>query len=121
MKFTLNWLKDHLDTEASLEEITTRLTMLGLEVEEVLDRSAEFSAFKSALVVDAKPHPDADRLQVCSVDTGTEKLQVVCGAPNARVGLKGVFAPAGTFIPGLGIELKKAKGFFEATASKWGL
>ena len=109
MKFTLAWLKDHLDTEASLEEITTRLTMLGLEVEEVLDRSAEFSAFKSALVVDAKPHPDADRLQVCRVDTGTEKLQVVCGAPNARVGLKGVFAPAGAFIPGLGIELKKAK------------
>jgi len=109
MKFTLSWLRDHLDTDASLEEITDRLTMLGLEVEEVVDRSAEFAAFKSALVVEAKPHPDADRLQVCTVDTGTEKLQVVCGAPNARAGLKGVFAPSGAFIPGLGIELKKAK------------
>jgi phenylalanyl-tRNA synthetase beta chain len=109
MKFTLSWLKDHLDTDASLEEITDRLTMLGLEVEEVVDRAAGFAAFKAALVVEAKPHPDADRLQVCTVDTGTEKLQVVCGAPNARTGLKVVFAPSGAFIPGLGIELKKAK------------
>ena len=109
MKFTLSWLKDHLETDASLEEITDRLTMLGLEVEEVVDRAAAFAAFKSALVVEAKPHPDADRLQVCTVDTGTGKLQVVCGASNARTGLKGVFAPLGAFIPGLSIELKKAK------------
>ena len=88
MKFTLSWLKDHLETDASLEEITDRLTMLGLEVEEVVDRAAAFAAFKSALVVEAKPHPDADRLQVCTVDTGTGKLQVVCGASNARTGLK---------------------------------
>ncbi|MBL23416.1 MAG: phenylalanine--tRNA ligase subunit beta [Rhodospirillaceae bacterium] len=109
MKFTLSWLKDHLETDASLEEITERLTMLGLEVEEVVDRSADFAAFKSARVVEAKPHPDADRLQVCIVDTGEAEIQVVCGAPNARTGLKGVFAPEGAFIPGLGIELKKAK------------
>lgn len=109
MKFTLAWLKDHLETEASLDEITERLTMLGLEVEEVVDRAAEFAAFKSARVVEARPHPDADRLQVCIVDTGEAELQVVCGAPNARTGLKGVFAPEGAYIPGLGLELKKTK------------
>jgi phenylalanyl-tRNA synthetase beta chain len=109
MKFTLAWLKDHLDTDASLDEITERLTMLGLEVEEVVDRAADLAPFKAAYVVEAKPHPDADRLQVCTVDTGEEKIQVVCGAPNARTGMTGVFAPAGTYIPGLDVTLKKAK------------
>jgi len=109
MKFTLSWLKDHLETEASLAEITDWLTMLGLEVEEVHDPSADFAAFRCALVTEAKPHPDADRLQVCTVDTGEETLQVVCGAPNARAGLKGVFAPSGVTVPGTGLLLKKAK------------
>jgi len=109
MKFTLSWLKDHLDTEASLDEITDRLTTLGLEVEDVVNPAAALSAFKSAYVVEAKPHPDADRLQVCIVDTGEEQLQVVCGAPNARTGLKGVFAPSGAYIPGSGIVLKPSK------------
>ncbi|MBU0799956.1 MAG: phenylalanine--tRNA ligase subunit beta, partial [Alphaproteobacteria bacterium] len=107
MKFTLGWLKDHLDTNATLEEIATALTALGLEVEGVQDRAATFAAFKVAHVVSAEKHPDADRLRVCVVDTGSEKLQVVCGAPNARAGMKAVFAPAGSFIPGTGITLKK--------------
>jgi phenylalanyl-tRNA synthetase beta chain len=109
MKFTLSWLKDHLETEASLAEITDWLTMLGLEVEEVHDPSADFADFRCAVVTEAKPHPDADRLQVCMVDTGSETVQVVCGAPNARAGLKGVFAPSGVTVPGTGLHLKKTK------------
>jgi len=107
MKFTLSWLKDHLDTDASLEEITNKLTDLGLEVEAVEDRAAAFAPFRVAHVEKAEKHPDADRLRVCIVDTGKEKLQVVCGAPNARAGMKGVFAPAGSFVPGTGMTLKK--------------
>jgi phenylalanyl-tRNA synthetase beta chain len=107
MKFTLGWLKQHLDTTATLDDIAVALTALGLEVEGVQDRAATFAPFKVAHVVSAEKHPDADRLRVCIVDTGTEKLQVVCGAPNARAGMKGVFAPAGSFIPGTGITLKK--------------
>lgn len=107
MKFTLSWLKDHLDTDASLNEITDALTALGLELEDVHDPAKDLDAFTVAYVVEAKQHPNADRLQVCIVDTGTEKIQVVCGAPNARTGMKGVFAPAGTHIPGTGVDLKK--------------
>lgn len=107
MKFTLSWLKDHLDTEASLGEITDRLTMLGLELEGVEDRAAAFAAFRVAYVEEAVQHPNADRLRVCRVNTGDEVVQVVCGAPNARTGMKGVFAPPGTHIPGTGIDLKK--------------
>lgn len=107
MKFTLNWLKTYLDTNASLNDVVLKLTDLGLEVESVSDRAATFAPFKVAHVVDAKPHPDADRLQVLIVDTGAEKLQVVCGAPNARAGMKGVFAPAGSYIPGTDMVLKK--------------
>ena len=107
MKFTLGWLKDHLDTTATLDDIATALTALGLEVEGVQDRAAIYAPFKVAHVVSAEKHPDADRLRVCIVDTGTEKLQVVCGAPNARAGMRGVFAPAGSFIPGTGVTLKK--------------
>ncbi len=109
MKFTLSWLKDHLDTDASLDEIGERLTMLGLEVEGIEDSAAAFAPFHAAKVIEAKPHPDADRLQVCMVDTGTETVQVVCGAPNARTGMTGVFAPSGTHVPGTGIDLKKTK------------
>ncbi len=107
MKFTLSWLKEHLETEASLEEITDKLSMIGLEVEGVEDRSKELAPFTVAYVKEAKQHPDADRLRVCIVDTGTEEVQVVCGAPNARTGMKGVFAAAGSHIPGTGIDLKK--------------
>ena len=95
MKFTLSWLKDHLDTLASLDEISERLTMLGLEVESVVDRGDALSEFRSAYVVSAEPHPNADRLQVCTVSTVDADFQVVCGAPNARAGMKGVFAQCG--------------------------
>ncbi len=107
MKFTLSWLKEHLDTDASLTQICDTLTAIGLELEGLEDPSEKFSAFKVAYVEKADKHPDADRLKVCLVDTGKEKLQVVCGAPNARQGMKGVFAPAGSFVPGTGVELRK--------------
>lgn len=110
MKFTLKWLKEHLETDAGLEEIGERLTMLGLEVEDISDPSEGLAGFRTARVVKAEPHPDADRLQVCTVDPGDgNEVQVVCGAPNARTGLIGVFAPSGAHIPGTGIDLKKTK------------
>lgn len=109
MKFTLSWLKDHLDTAASLDEIATRLSAIGLEVESVDDPAAELAAFTIARVVEAKPHPNADRLRVLQVETepGKPPMEVVCGAPNARAGMLGVFAPLGTYIPGSGITLEK--------------
>ena len=107
MKFTLGWLKEHLDTTASLEEISTKLTALGLEVESVEDRAKQFEPFKVAHVISAEKHPNADKLRVLVVDTGSEHVKVVCGAPNARAGMKGIFAPDGSFIPGTGITLKK--------------
>ena len=107
MKFTLSWLKVHLETDASLDTITDALTALGLELEEVHDPAKDLAAFTIGYVVEAKQHPNADRLRVCIVDTGAGKIQVVCGAPNARTGMKGVFAPAGTHIPGTGKDLKK--------------
>src|SRR5690606_14224368 len=109
MKFTLSWLKDYLDTDASLEQIAETLTDMGLEVEDITDPARDMAGFIVGEVVECGPHPDADKLQVTMVDTGTEKLQVVCGAPNCRLGLKGVFAPAGSYIPGLDITLGKAK------------
>src|SRR5919202_597377 len=108
MKFTLNWLKSHLATDAPLEAIVQKLAMLGLEVEQVEDRAKEFAPFRVARVVSAEPHPNADKLRVCVVDTGRERLQVVCGAPNARTGMKGVFAPVGATIPRNGMVLKKS-------------
>ena len=107
MKFTLGWLKTHLDTTAPVTEIADKLTAIGLELEGVEDRAARLAKFVVGHVVEAKQHPDADRLRVCLVDTGKEKLQVVCGAPNARTGMKGVFAVAGSYIPGKDVELKK--------------
>ena len=107
MKFTLSWLKEHLDTECGLEEIAERLTALGLEVDGIEDKAAALAPFTVGHVVRCEQHPNADRLRVCHVDTGSGEVQVVCGAPNARAGMKGVFAPAGTFIPGTGMELKK--------------
>src|ERR1043166_8427115 len=106
MKFTLSWLKEHLDTTASARELADKLTWLGLEVEELSDPGKALSAFTVAEIISADKHPNADRLKLCVVDTGKEKIQVVCGASNARVGLKGVFAPAGTHIPGPGLDLK---------------
>ncbi|MPZ55753.1 MAG: phenylalanine--tRNA ligase subunit beta [Rhizobiales bacterium] len=106
MKFTLAWLKEHLDTDASLERIVDRLTMIGLEVESVEDKAKALAPFKVAHVVSAEPHPNADRLRVCMVDTGDgDPVQVVCGAPNARAGMKGVFVPPGAFIPGKNMTL----------------
>ena len=106
MKFTLPWLKDHLDTVASLPEIVDKLTMIGLEVEHVEDKASLLKPFVIAKVVSAEKHPNADRLRVCMVDAGDGKLiQVVCGAPNARGGMKGVFSAPGTFIPGKNITL----------------
>src|SRR5262245_22408880 len=106
MKFTLSWLKDHLDTDASLEAIVHKLTMIGLEVEHVEDKAKALSPFTIARVISAEQHPNADRLRVCMVDTGSgDPVQVVCGAPNARAGMKGVFSPPGTFIPGKNITL----------------
>jgi phenylalanyl-tRNA synthetase beta chain len=107
MKLTLGWLKDHLESEAPVEEIAARLTAIGIEVEAVVDRARELAPFVVASVIEAKPHPNADRLRVCIVDTGGARVQVVCGAPNARSGMKGVFAPVGTHIPGTGLDLQK--------------
>ena len=108
VKFTLSWLKDHLETDASIDEIAARLPMIGLEVEEVIDRGAALKDFVVAEVIEARPHPNADKLHICVVETGGDRLQVVCGAPNARAGLKGVFAAVGSFIPGTGTRLKAA-------------
>ena len=107
MKFTLAWLKDHLETTRSLDDILHALTGLGLEVEGVEDRAKTLAPFIVGHVVSAEQHPNADRLRVCVVDTGAAKIQVVCGAPNAHAGMKGVFAPPGTHIPGTGVDLKK--------------
>jgi phenylalanyl-tRNA synthetase beta chain len=92
MKFTLSWLKDHIETSADLQTIAETLTKIGLEVENIDNPGAKLEDFVIAAVVDARPHPNADRLRVCLVDTGSgETVQVVCGAPNARAGMKSVF------------------------------
>lgn len=113
MKFTLSWLKDHLDTTASLEEITSKLTMIGLEVEDVYNPAEALSIFRVAKILEAEKHPDADKLKLCKVeaqiDGELKVLQVVCGAPNARTGLLGVFAPPGATIPSNGMVLKPTK------------
>ena len=107
MKFTLAWLKDHIETDATAEEIGAALTAVGLEVEELSDPAERLKPFVIAEVLEARQHPNADRLRVCVVETGSgAPVQVVCGAPNARTGMKGVFAPPGTRIPGTGIDLK---------------
>src|SRR5215510_13650630 len=104
MKFTLSWLKDHLDTDELLANLFQRL--VGVEVEHIDDKAKALSAFTVARVISAEQHPNADRLRVCMVDTGSgTPVQVVCGAPNARTGMKGVFSPPGTFIPGKNITL----------------
>ncbi|HLA20770.1 MAG TPA: phenylalanine--tRNA ligase subunit beta [Pseudolabrys sp.] len=109
MKFTLPWLKEHLDTDETLPVIVDKLTMIGLEVENVEDKAALLKPFVIANVISAEKHPNADRLRVCMVDIGPlgdgKPIQVVCGAPNARAGMKGVFSAPGTFIPGKNITL----------------
>jgi phenylalanyl-tRNA synthetase beta chain len=109
MKFTLSWLQDHLDTSASLAEIKAKLDQIGLEVEGIDDPADKLGKFVIARVLDAKPHPQADRLRVLQVEIekGKPAVEVVCGAPNARTGLVGVFAPLGSYIPGTGITLEK--------------
>lgn len=106
MKFTIAWLKEHLETEATPAEIAETLTTIGHEVETINDPAARFGAFTVGYVKEARAHPNADRLRVCIVETGQGEVQVVCGAPNARTGMKGVFAPAGSVIPGTGAKLK---------------
>jgi len=109
MKFSLSWLKDHLETEASAREIADKLTAIGLEVEELSDPAEAFAPFRVARVLTAEKHPQADKLQVLTVDAGTgETIQVVCGAPNARAGMVGVFGPPGAYIPGIDLTLKVA-------------
>ena len=106
MKLTFGWLKEHLATDRSLEEVADKLTNIGLEVERIEDKAKLFAPFVVARVIEAKPHPNADRLRVCMVDAGDgTPIQVVCGAPNVRTGMKGVFAPPGAFIPGKNITL----------------
>ncbi|HEX4695087.1 phenylalanine--tRNA ligase subunit beta [Sphingomonas sp.] len=105
MKFTLGWLKEHLETEADLDTVTETLTRIGLEVEGVDNPGAKLAAFKVAKVLTAEPHPNADKLQLLTVDAGDGPLQVVCGAPNARAGLVGIFGPPGAYIPGSGFTL----------------
>jgi phenylalanyl-tRNA synthetase beta chain len=107
MKTTLAWLKTHLETEAPLDLIAERLIMLGHDLEGVENRAVGLEPFTVASVISAAPHPNADRLKLCVVDTGKGQVQVVCGAPNARAGIKGVFAPAGTVIPRTGAVLKE--------------
>ena len=108
MKFTLDWLKEHLDTNASVDEIGKALTMIGLEVEGIESQGKALEAFVTAYVVSAEQHPNADKLRVCKVDAGTgELIDVVCGAPNARTGLKSVFAFPGTYIPGKDMTIGK--------------
>jgi phenylalanyl-tRNA synthetase beta chain len=107
MKFTLSWLKEHLDTDETVEKLADKLTMIGLEVESIEDKAKLLAPFTIARVISAEQHPNADRLRVCMVDTGDggAPVQVVCGAPNARAGLISVFSPPGTFIPGKNITL----------------
>jgi phenylalanyl-tRNA synthetase beta chain len=109
MKFTLSWLKDHLETEASIDEIVYALTDLGLEVEGVEDRGAKLADFTIGKVVSAEKHPDADRLRVCQVDTDEGMKQIICGAPNAREGITVVVAKPGVYVPGLDITIGVGK------------
>jgi len=105
MKFTLSWLKDHLETDASAAQVADAMTMAGLEVEHVTDPTVALAPFTVARIVSAAQHPNADRLQVCQVDTVDGMKEIVCGAPNARAGLTTIYAPIGAYVPGLGVTL----------------
>ncbi|WP_374345365.1 phenylalanine--tRNA ligase subunit beta [Phenylobacterium sp.] len=105
MKFTLSWLREHLDTTATVQQVVDAMTMAGLEVEHVEDPASKLAAFSVAKIVEAVQHPNADRLRVCQVDTRDGRKEIVCGAPNARAGLTTIYAPIGAFVPGLGVTL----------------
>ncbi|NQE60845.1 phenylalanine--tRNA ligase subunit beta [Caulobacter sp. RHG1] len=105
MKFTLSWLKDHLETTATVPEIVAAMTMAGLEVEHVIDPATKLAPFTVCKIVEAARHPNADRLQVCQVDTVDGRKEIVCGAPNARPGLTTIYAPIGAYVPGLDVTL----------------
>ncbi|MEL7033289.1 MAG: phenylalanine--tRNA ligase subunit beta [Pseudomonadota bacterium] len=107
MKFPLSWLKDYLATSASLDEILGYMLKAGLEVEEVTNPAEDLKAFTVCKVTAAEPHPDADKLRVCTVDTVDGEKQIVCGAPNARAGMTAIYAPLGAYIPGLDFSLDK--------------
>ena len=109
MKVSLSWLRAHLDTDWSALALGEKMTEIGLELEALVDRSTALAPFVIARVVAAVPHPDARQLRLCRVDTGTQVVQVVCGAPNAETGLVGVFAPVGSDIPGTGVHVKVAR------------
>ncbi|HAW33988.1 MAG TPA: phenylalanine--tRNA ligase subunit beta [Alphaproteobacteria bacterium] len=109
MKFTLSWLKDFLDTDAGVDEIAERLTAIGLEIEEVVDPVAAVKDLIVVSVDECVPHPDSDHLHVLKVNTGKEVLQIVCGAPNARAGMKGILARPGDYVPAFGDKLKAGK------------
>lgn len=109
MKFSISWLKEHLDTKASVDEIAETLTKIGLEVEEVLNPAAALKGFITAEIVGCEMHPDSDHLHLLKVSDGQKEWQVVCGAPNAKLGLRGIFAPVGVVIPCYGEELKVGK------------
>src|SRR3954452_8397332 len=109
MRFSLEWLRQHLETEASARELAEKLTAIRLEGEDLSNPAEALAPFRVAKVVTAEKHPQADKLQVLTVDAGTgERIQVVCGAPNARAGMLGVFGPPGAYIPGSDITLKVA-------------
>ena len=109
MKITTNWLREHLDSNLNENQIIDKLTDIGLEVESVDSQSGPLDSFIVAKILKAEKHPDADRLKVCTVKSIDGTFQVVCGAPNAREGMKGIFAPENSFIPGTGVKLKKSK------------
>jgi phenylalanyl-tRNA synthetase beta chain len=106
MKFTLSWLKQHLDTDATVDQVVDAMTMAGLEVEHVENPAAKLAAFTVGKIVEAVQHPNADKLRVCQVDTKDGRLEIVCGAPNARAGLTTIYAPIGAYVPGSGITLE---------------
>ena len=110
MKFTFSWLKEFLETEKTIEEITNRMNEIGLEVEEVIDKSKELQDFNCVLIEECENHPDSDHLHICKVRYSKDKepLNIVCGAPNARKGLKTILAPVGSKLPN-GLELKRTK------------
>jgi len=109
MKFTLSWLKEHLETDATLDEVVAAMTMAGLEVESVENPAEKLASFTVGKVTSAEAHPDADRLRVCQVQTIEGDKQIVCGAPNARAGIWIAFAPVGAYVPGIDVTLKAAK------------
>ncbi|GJL90438.1 phenylalanine--tRNA ligase subunit beta [Hyphococcus sp.] len=109
MKFTLSWLKEHLETDATLDEIVETMVAVGLEVESVENPAEKLAAFTIGEVLHAEKHPDADKLRVCKVATKDGEMQIVCGAPNARAGIKIAYAPVGSYVPGIDVTLSKAK------------